>query len=139
MGWLGTNGKLLPAARSAVLGLRYDARASIETIADYSRLNLDRLKRAGIATGGTVENMSRTAYMAHYMGPGDAIRFLKGQMSEGRARTLLNAQVGSIDAARRISRYGAASLAHGAWLTGHIERNVQPLRYAMSKTPANTG
>jgi hypothetical protein len=133
-GWLCASGKLLPEARSKVLALRYDAEASIQTIADYSRCNLDSLKKCGITVGNSVEEISKTAYLAHYMGPRDAARFLRGQLDSGRARTLLAAQVGSAKAGRDIAAAGNAADAHRMWLASHVSRNVRPTRYVISST-----
>ena len=127
-GYLGPSGKIQAGSRAAVLAMRYDSEASIHTIADYSRINIDRLKAAGIPVGNTAKDIGRSAYMAHYMGPGDAIRFMKGQLSEGRSRLLLNAQVGAGDAGRRIARSGGAVAAHSQWLHGHIDRNLRLAR-----------
>jgi hypothetical protein len=133
-GWLCASGKLLPEARSKVLALRYDAEASIQTIADYSRCNLDTLKKCGITVGNSVEEISKTAYLAHYMGPRDAAKFLRGQLDSGRARTLLAAQVGSAKAGRDIAAAGNAADAHRMWLASHVSRNVRPTRYVISAT-----
>lgn len=137
-GWLCASGKVLPEARAKVLALRYDAEASIQTIADYSRCNLDRLKKCGIAVGSSVEEISKTAYLAHYMGPRDAARFLRGQLDSGRARTLLAAQVGTAKAGRDIAAAGNAADAHRMWLASHVSRNVRPARYVLSGVKANT-
>lgn len=133
-GLLNESGQVTGASRASVLAMRYEATASIETIADYSRSNLDRLQAAGVTIGNDVKSISRTAYMAHYMGPGDAIRFLKGNLSDGRARVLLAAQVGAGDAMRRIASAGSASQAHGQWLMAHIDRNVRVPRVGKADT-----
>ena len=124
-GYLGAGGKVQPASRAALLAMRYDPDASIQTIADYSRGNIERLKAAGVTVGDNAKDLGRVAYMAHYMGPGDAIRFMKGQLSESRSRLLLNAQVGAAEASRRIARTGDAGLAHARWLYAHIDRNLR--------------
>ncbi len=124
-GYLAASGKVRPASRAAVLAMRYDAEASIQTIADYSRSNIDRMKAAGVRAGSSAKDIGRIAYMAHYMGPGDAIRFMKGQLSEGRSRLLLNAQVGMAEAGRRIAQSGDATAAHARWLQTHIDRNLR--------------
>jgi len=133
-GWLCASGKLQPEARAKVLALRYDAEASIQTIADYSRCNLDKLKKCGIAVGSSVEEISKTAYLAHYMGPRDAVRFLRGQLDGGRARTLLAAQIGTAKAGHDIAAAGNAVDAHRMWLASHVSRNVRPARYVLSAT-----
>lgn len=120
-GFLGANGKVTSASRAALLALRYDPEASIQAIADYSRANVDRLKAAGIRD----QNIGKLAYMAHYMGPGDTIRFMRGQMSNSRAQVLLSAQIGSAEASRRIARSGSALAAHSVWLESHIGRNFR--------------
>lgn len=129
-GWLDGAGRVRPDARPALLALRYDPAASIEAIADYSRNNLDRLKRNGVDIGDDVRAVAEAAYLGHHLGPGDAVRFLRGTMPDQRAQTLLSAQIGAGAAARRIADSGDASAAHRQWLTSYISRQVRPERYA---------
>ncbi|CAN5295359.1 hypothetical protein BH10PSE15_BH10PSE15_18510 [soil metagenome] len=136
-GWLSSAGTILPEARAMVLKLRYDAECSIQTIADYSRGNLDRLKKSGIAIGTSIEEISKTAYLAHYLGPRDAARFLRGKLDGGRARTLLAAQIGTAKAGRDIAAAGNAIDAHRMWLASHLSRNVRPARYIISALTAH--
>ena len=129
-GWLDNNGKVLSGCRSALLALRYDADTSINAIADYAKGNLDRLRRAGVNIGGSAEKIAQSAYLGHHLGPGDAIRFLKGGLDPARARLLLNAQVGTARASQRIAATGDAAQAHRAWLLDYVGRNVQPARFS---------
>ena len=129
-GWLDNNGKVLSGCRSALLALRYDADTSINAIADYAKGNLDRLRRAGVNIGGSAEKIAQSAYLGHHLGPGDAIRFLKGGLDPARARLLLNAQVGTARASQRIAAAGDATQAHRAWLLDYVGRNVQPARFS---------
>jgi len=128
-GWLGESGRVLGAARSELLALRYDGEASINAIADYARANLDRLRKSGVTIENSVESTARAAYLGHHLGLGDAIRFLKGGLDPTRARKLLHAQIGSADAERRIAEAGSASAAHRTWLIGYVERNIRPNRF----------
>lgn len=128
-GWLADNGRVKGAARTQLLATRYDAGTSINAIADYSRINLDRLERQGIDTGSEARK-GRVAYIAHHLGPGDAARFLKnGGLDEGRARMLLAAQIGTGKASQRIASAGSASSAHQQWLEGFVARKVDVSRY----------
>ncbi|CAN5540941.1 hypothetical protein BH10PSE14_BH10PSE14_13660 [soil metagenome] len=129
-GWLGSNGRLLPAARSALLALRYDGAASINATADYARSSVTHLKKAGIAVGEDVASVARAAYLGHHLGAGDSVRFLKGGLDSGRARLLLDAQVGSASASQRIARAGDAASAHRSWLLDFVNRHVTPSRFA---------
>jgi hypothetical protein len=129
-GWLGSNGRLLPAARSALLALRYDGTASINATADYARSSVAHLKQAGIAVGEDIASVARAAYLGHHLGAGDSVRFLKGGLDSGRARLLLDAQVGSVDASQRIARTGDAASAHRSWLLDFVNRHVTPSRFA---------
>ncbi|MBB3032452.1 peptidoglycan-binding protein [Alteriqipengyuania lutimaris] len=128
-GWLNANGKVAPAARGSLLALRYDADASIYSIADYARSNIATIRRAGVETGEDPQALARVAYLGHHLGPGDAIRYLKGGLSESRAAHLLKAQIGSGQAVQRINRMGDASLAHRDWLNGYIARKIRPDRF----------
>ena len=128
-GWLTEGGRVDPAARSELLALRYDAVASVNAIADYARANLDRLRQAGVPVAGDTGAVARAAYLGHHLGAGDAIRFFKGGLESGRARVLLNAQVGSSAANARIARAGNAADAHRAWLLDYVGHRVQPQRF----------
>ena len=128
-GWLDERGKVLPGARTDLLALRYDPTASIQATADYARGNLDRLKRSGADIGGSVEDIARAAYLAHHLGPGDAVRFLREGLSDGRAGVLLAAQVGRNAAATRIAAAGEPAQAHRQWLTAYVERHVRPEKF----------
>lgn len=130
-GWLGGNGQVLASARANILALRYDPTAAINGIADYARRNLDGLQRAGVSIDGAESGTARLAYLAHHLGLGDAIRFLRhGGLDEHRARTLLHAQVGSGDSGRRIAQAGTATAAHRNWLLGYVDHHIDAGRFA---------
>lgn len=129
-GWLGANGQVLGNARSALLSLRYDAAASINTTADYARQNLDGLRRAGVRIGESAEKIAQTAYLGHHLGLGDAIRFLRGGIEPARARMLLGAQIGASKAGQHIAQAGDATAAHRTWLVNYVSRNVRPDRFS---------
>ncbi|MEA1013957.1 peptidoglycan-binding protein [Sphingosinicella sp. LY1275] len=128
-GWLTENGKVARGARAELLALRYDAGASIQATADYARGNLDRLRRAGVAVGDSMEGVAHAAYLGHHLGVGDAIKFMKGGLDSSRARLLLSAQVGAAAAGQRIAAAGDATDAHRAWLLNYVGRNVRPARF----------
>ncbi len=128
-GWLGEDGRVLPAARSALLALRYDAATSINATADYALRSVRQLKNAGVDVGSDVATVARAAYLGHHLGTGDAIRFLKGGLDSGRARLLLDAQVGTVSANRRIAASGDAASAHRSWLLDYVDRHVTPGRF----------
>jgi len=130
-GWLTETGKVRAEARGSLLALRYDANASIRGIADFARQNLDRLESRGVKTNDSVTTTARAAYLSHHLGFGDAMKFLKGGIQGDRARTLLHAQVGGVDAERRIAQAGDPSRAHQKWLLAYIDSRVQPQRFAI--------
>lgn len=129
-GWLDDSGRVTAASRSSVLALRYSPEASIQTIADYARGNLQRLGRSGVRVGGDMESIARAAYLGHHLGPGDAAKFLKGGLDPARAQRLLCAQVGQKEALRRLADCGDATDAHRRWLVAYTERHIRPARYA---------
>ncbi|WP_066779976.1 hypothetical protein [Sphingomonas sp. CCH5-D11] len=129
-GWLNDRGQVMAGCRSQLLSLRYDAEASINSIADYARKNLDGLRRAGVATGGNAKDIAKAAYMGHHLGLGDAIKFMKDGLNPGRAATLLNAQIGRGKAGQQIAAAGCATAAHRQWLLAYVDRNVRPDRFA---------
>jgi hypothetical protein len=129
-GWLDRSGQVRPAARAELLQLRYNATASIETTADYARLNLKTLERSGVTTGEDPSAVARTAYLAHHLGAGDAIKYLKTGLTDERAGLLLRAQIGGGRASQAIARTGDASAAHRAWLDNYVGSRVRPERFA---------
>lgn len=128
-GWMDAGGRVLPAARSALLQLRYDARAAVEATADYAANSLKGLRRAGVEIGDSIEAVARSAYLGHHLGLGDATRFLKSGLGDARARTLLGAQIGVSAAVDRIARAGDAASAHRAWLGTWLDRRIRPDRF----------
>jgi len=130
-GWLDGRGRVLSRARSALLALRYDGNASIQTIADYASTNLAKLRAAGIAVGNDVGSIARTAYTSHYLGLGDAIRFFKDELAPARAQMLLRVQIGAGAADERIARAGSATRAHRDWFLGYMARNLRPERFEL--------
>ncbi|MES1973665.1 MAG: peptidoglycan-binding protein [Pseudomonadota bacterium] len=130
-GWLNDRGKVRGDARGSLLALRYDPNASIRGIADFARQNLDRLESKGVKTNDNVRTIARAAYLSHHLGFGDAMKFLKGGIQPERARALLHAQVGGVDAERRIASAGDPSRAHQQWLLSYIDRRIQPERFAI--------
>ena len=129
-GWLGDGGQVLSAARSTLLALRYDAEASINTVADYARRNLDGLRGAGVPIGTDATTIAQSAYLGHHLGLGDAIKFAKGGLDPARARTLLCAQIGTAKASQDIAHAGNATAAHRAWLTDFVSRHLKPERFS---------
>lgn len=131
-GWLNNQGKIIGSARSELLALRYEPTAAIESIADYARSNIDRLRGQGVNVGADIRSVADAAYISHHLGPGDAERYYRGTLAPGRAAKLLIAQIGSESANRRIASTGDATQAHRDWLNGFIERNIRPERYRYS-------
>jgi hypothetical protein len=129
-GWLNAQGQVKSESRGALLALRYDPRASIETVADYASANLEALRGSGVRIGDEVADVARAAYLGHHLGLGDARRFLAGGLEPDRARKLLGAQVGGTDAERRIAQAGSAVAAHRSWLLDYVGRHVRPDRFA---------
>jgi hypothetical protein len=125
-GWLSAEGRVRREAQSELLALRYDARAAIETVADYAHHNLAQLRTAGASAGESLEALTHTAYVAHHLGIGDAIHFLRGALDPARAARLLVAQIGVNAAADRIARSVDAAVAHRSWLADFIARSVKP-------------
>lgn len=129
-GWLDAGGKVAPAARAELLALRYDPQASIASVADMAKLNLDKLERAGIRVRTDSETLAKAAYLSHHLGFGDARKFLGAGIESGRARMLLAAQIGESAADQRIANAGNAVQAHRQWLLGFIERRIQPEKFS---------
>ncbi|EJL24658.1 hypothetical protein [Novosphingobium sp. AP12] len=129
-GWLDGKGRVKSESRGALLALRYDPRASIETVADYASANLEALRGSGVRISGEVSEVARAAYLGHHLGLGDARRFLAGGLEPDRARRLLGAQVGGANAERRITQAGGAVAAHRTWLLDYVGRHVRPDRFA---------
>lgn len=133
-GWIGGDGRVLPAARSALLALRYDGTAAINATADYASRSVVQLRRAGVAVGADLTTIARAAYLGHHLGTADAVRFLTGGLDSGRARRLLDAQVGSAAANHRIAQASDAASAHRSWLLDFVSRHVMPARFSDAAT-----
>ena len=123
-GLVDVGGHMAPGATSALLALRFEAQAAIESVADYARGNVARLRQAGVAVGEGAPDVARAAYIAHHLGPGDALRFYHGGLSSARAHALLAAQIGADKAAHRIAQAGDAARAHRGWLLGYVEKHI---------------
>lgn len=129
-GWLTQSGKVDPARRGELLALRYDPEASILTIADMARSNIQRFESAGLNVHADSETLAKAAYLGHHLGPAEARKFLAGGIDPARARTLLAAQVGSAAAEQRIASAGDATRAHRQWLLEYIDRHIQPQKFS---------
>ncbi|WP_010544731.1 peptidoglycan-binding protein [Sphingomonas elodea] len=129
-GWLKENGKIDPSRRSELLALRYDPQASILTVADMARNNLQKLESSGLNVRADSETLAKAAYLGHHLGLGDARKFLAGGIEAGRARHLLAAQVGGSAAEQRIASAGDATRAHRQWLLEYIDRHIQPEKFS---------
>ncbi|MGN7999343.1 peptidoglycan-binding protein [Sphingomonas sp. 22176] len=129
-GWLKENGKVDPGRRSELLALRYDPQASILSIADMAKNNLQHFESAGLNVRADSETLAKAAYLGHHLGLGDAKKFLAGNIDAERARTLLAAQVGGASADQRIAHAGDATRAHRQWLLDFIDRHVQPDKFS---------
>lgn len=129
-GWLDARGKVDPGSRAELLALRYDPQASIATVADMAKLNLDRLEKSGIRVRTDSETLAKAAYLSHHLGFGDARKFLGTGIEPGRARMLLAAQIGESAADQRIAGAGSAVQAHRQWLLGFIDRRIQPQKFS---------
>ncbi|GAA0751944.1 peptidoglycan-binding protein [Sphingomonas sp. ABOLD] len=129
-GWLTAKGKIDPARRSELLALRYDPQASILSVADMAKNNLQHFESAGLNVRADSETLAKAAYLGHHLGLGDAKKFLAGNIDAERARTLLAAQVGGSAADQRIASAGDATSAHRKWLLDFIDRHVQPDKFS---------
>jgi hypothetical protein len=129
-GWLDGRGRLSTGNRAELLALRYDPQASILSIADFAKLNLERLEKCGVRVRTDAETLAKAAYLSHHLGLGDAQKFLRGGIEPGRARMLLSAQIGSTAAEQRIASAGGATHAHRQWLLGFIDRRIRPEQFA---------
>lgn len=124
-GYLTADGRVDARHRQSMLNLRLDPHASIQAAADYARQNLALLRQANVLPANiSVQREAEAAYLAHHLGAGDAIRFLKGTLPPERARVLLEAQIGTQAAARRISAQGNAAQAHRHWLNDYVARKI---------------
>lgn len=128
-GWIREDGRVLPSARSALLQLRYDPEASINTVADYASRNLAGLRRAGVPVGDDTATIAQSAYLGHHLGLGDAIKFAKGDLDPARARVLLCAQIGTAKAGQQIAEAGSAIAAHRTWYLDYVQRQLRTDRF----------
>ena len=94
---------------------------------DFSAALRTYIKRVFDNLSGLV--VSGMIYLGHHLGRRDAIRFLRGGLVPERARKLLNAQIGTGSASRRIAEAGNAAAAHRVWLLDYVGRNIRPERF----------
>jgi hypothetical protein len=130
-GWIGADGQVSGHAEAALLDLRNNTEAAINATADYARDSLRNIAAAGVSIGNTVDQIAKAAYLGHNLGAGDAIRFLRGGLNDQHARRLLDAQIGSAAAARRIADAGSAAAAHRTWLTEFVDRRINPGQFSL--------
>lgn len=128
-GFLDGAGKPLSARLADLLDLRFDAKASIITAADFAKQNLAFLERSGcIAPGCGDDEKARFAYLAHHEGAGGARDFLKGTLAEARAERLLRVNAGSKASSLR-NQHGSWRSAYVAFLNAYIDRKIRPERF----------
>lgn len=123
-GLIDSAGTIAPGAKSALLAMRYDPQAAIESVADYARANVERLRHANASIGESTSEIARAAYIGHHLGSGDAIRFYNGRLDANRAAHLLSAQIGAEKAARHIAAASDATAAHRGWLLDYVKKFI---------------
>lgn len=130
-GCLDPRGKVIPARRNDLLELRFDARTSILTAADFARQNLAFLAANGcIPADASHDEKARIAYLAHHEGPAGARDFVLGSLAEDRAEQLLRVNAGS-RAVSLHARHGSWRAAYTAFLNEYMDRKIQPSRFRL--------
>lgn len=108
------------------LNLRFKADYAIMAAVDYGLNNLESLKKSGFKIDSLNDaEKAKIIYLTHHLGLNDAIKFIKDEISETSAKSLLIAQVGAGNAAARANLYnGNYHFAHRAWLIKFINDNI---------------
>jgi len=125
-GLVTASGKIVD--RAQLLAMRLEPKAAIMTAADYARLNLAALARAGVVPTDA-DHASRLAYLAHHEGAAGALAMLQDRMDEPRAERLLKANVGEDRAGHLRAASASWAGAYTAWLTRYIEGRIVPARF----------
>ena len=114
--------------RAQVLAMRLEPKAAIMTAADYARLNLAALARAGVIPTDA-DHAARLAYLAHHEGAAGALAILQDRLDGQRAERLLKVNVGPARAQQLRAAAGSWATAYGTWLTGYVEGRIVPARF----------
>lgn len=115
--------------KAALLDLRYDPGLSILTAAEYGFANLNALQKEGLVAADVGDDeRAWFIYLAHHEGLGGAEKFLRKQGSVSFDQ--LAEQVGHARAGALVSAAGGdVTLAYRNWLTGYMDRKIQPGRF----------
>ena len=121
------------------LDLRFKPEYAIMAAVDYGVANLASLKNAGYNIDGLNDaEKAKLIYLTHHLGIGDTQLFIKKEISEDRANTLLKAQVGVKSAVKKYLLMGSYVEAHRMWLKDYIDKNIKLKDYfcpELSKPP----
>lgn len=112
------------------LDLRFMPEYAIMAAVDYGVANLASLKNAGYNIDGLNDaEKAKLIYLTHHLGLGDAKLYIKNEISEDRASTLLKAQIGVKSALKRYLSVGSYIDAHRLWLMYYIDQNIKLKNY----------
>ncbi|ENU3552560.1 hypothetical protein NBA69_20225 [Salmonella sp. NW1258] len=112
------------------LNLRFKPEYAIMAAVDYGVANLASLKMAGYNIDGLNDaEKAKLIYLTHHLGLSDAIHFIKNNITEGKAKELLIAQVGDESAISKAKKNGGYMKAHRKWLIDYIDDNIKIVKY----------
>jgi murein DD-endopeptidase MepM/ murein hydrolase activator NlpD len=156
-GWVTANASgqcsIVSQYETDILNLRMDAECAIMAAVDYGLSNFSSLAAKGYDFSKLNDGeRAKILYLCHHLGGGDAYKYLAGTIvaedtywpaepghapkvrSVG-AKSLLTAQVGSADTAKRAAKYGGNYVeAHRYWLSSLIDTGVNFKNFACDPT-----
>ncbi len=108
------------------LKLRFKPEYAIMAAVDYAITNLKALKAQGFNIDILDDaEKAMVMYLTHHLGLGDAIKFIRQEITEKQAEKLLIAQVGENEAMGRYLGAGKSFVgAHRLWLSVYMNTNI---------------
>ena len=133
-GYVNAASAVAPDKERALLDLRFDPELSIVSAAEYGRINLDALIKAGLVSDQIGDDeKARFIYLAHHEGPAGAEGFLKGTSSYTFSN--LVTQVGSSKAQTYVNAAnGDTTKAYKNWLGDYLDEHIQPSKFRKPTT-----
>ncbi|XBS69960.1 peptidoglycan-binding protein [Acerihabitans sp. KWT182] len=113
------------------LKLRFKPEYAIMAAVDYAITNLKALKAKGFNIDGLNDaEKAKVMYLTHHLGLSDAIKFIRKEITESKAKDLLVAQVGAEKAFKYYQdEHKSYVKGHRAWLSNFINDNIKLVHF----------
>ncbi len=106
---------------------RFEPEYAIMAAVDYAITNLKALKAKGFNIDGLDDaEKAKVMYLTHHLGLGDAIKFIRKEITESKAKNLLVAQVGVVEAMKYYADARSSYIeGHRLWLSAFMDKNIK--------------